>query len=113
MRKGTIVNEEFLTILTTTDKKIDADRLSGTLVERKLAACVQVVGPIESTYRWKGKVEQAEEWLCLIKSTAAMYEAVEKAIREVHPYEVPEIVALPIVRGSRTYLDWLRDALEG
>ena len=106
------MREEFLTILTTTDKKTVADRIARTLVDRKLAACVQVLGPIESTYRWKGKVESAEEWLCLVKSTRDAYEAVEQAIAEIHPYEVPEIIALPIVQGSKTCLEWLGESVE-
>ena len=96
----------------TTDKKSVADRIARTLVDRKLAACVQVVGPIQSTYRWKGKVESAEEWLCLVKSTRDAYEAVEQAIAEIHPYEVPEIIALPIVQGSKTCLEWLGESVE-
>ncbi len=105
------MNPEFVTILTTTDGKANADVLARTLVERKLAACVQVVGPIESTYRWKGKMETAAEWLCVIKTRSTLYEKVEQTIRENHPYEVPEIVALPIVQGSQSYLDWIGQVL--
>ena len=107
------MSAEFLTVLTTTDKKADADRIARTLVERKLAACVQVLGPIQSTYRWKGQIESAEEWLCLIKTKGSRYQAVEEAIRELHPYEVPEIVALPIVHGSKSYLSWLDESVQG
>lgn len=106
------MGNEFLTVLTAMDKKSDADGLARMLVERRLAGCVQVLGPMESTYRWKGKVETAQEWLCVIKCRAAGYQAVEKAIKEVHPYETPEIIALPIVKGSREYLGWLGEATE-
>jgi periplasmic divalent cation tolerance protein len=106
------MDDEFMTVLTTTDKRVDADRIAHTLVEAKLAGCVQVLGPMQSTYRWKGKVETTEEWLCLVKTRSTLYDAVEGAIRELHPYEVPEIVALPIVRGSRSYLDWLSKSVE-
>ena len=106
------MSEDFLTILTTTDRKVSADALARALVERKLAACVQVMGPVESTYRWKGKVETTAEWVCVIKSRSTLYETVEQAIREVHPYEVPEIFAIPIVRGSQAYLSWLGETIE-
>jgi periplasmic divalent cation tolerance protein len=101
------LSTDFLVVLTTTAEKTDAETIARALVERKLAGCVQVLGPIGSTYRWQGKVESAEEWLCLIKTRSGLFETVEGTIRELHPYEVPEIVALPIVQGSRSYLDWL------
>jgi periplasmic divalent cation tolerance protein len=68
---------------------------------------VQVVGPIASTYHWQGKVETSQEWLCLIKTRQSHYRALEEAIAEMHSYEVPEILALGVVAGSRGYLDWL------
>ena len=83
------------------------------MVEQRLAACVQIVGPITSTYRWQGKVETTEEWLCVIKSRGALYEALEQAIRGVHPYEEPEILAMPITEGSQSYLHWLDENLKG
>jgi periplasmic divalent cation tolerance protein len=100
--------EGFIQVTTTTEKRDDAGRIARALVEARLAACVQIVGPITSIYRWKGKIETAGEWLCLIKSRAEHYGAVEQAIRSLHPYETPEIVAVPITAGSRDYLDWLR-----
>lgn len=98
-------------VVTTTDKKEDAESIARNLVESRLAACVQVIGPVTSTYRWKGRVETAEEWQCWAKTEAGFYEDVEKAIRAIHPYELPEIVALPVLRGSPEYLDWLRREL--
>ena len=100
-------------VVTTTDRKEDAERIAGALVEERLAACVQVIGPVFSTYRWKGRVETAEEWQCWAKTEAGLYEDVEKAIRAIHPYELPEIVALPVLRGSQEYLDWLQGELRG
>ena len=73
----------------------------------RLAACVQIVGPIISTYRWRGKVERDEEWQCWAKTRGERFERVEAAIRRVHPYEVPEIIAMPILAGSSAYLAWL------
>jgi len=94
-------------VLTTTARQEDAQRIAQTLVEGRLAACVQILGPITSTYRWQGAMETSQEWLCLIKSRRDVYDALEEAIRRVHPYEVPEILALPVVAGSASYLAWL------
>mgnify|MGYP000846363324 CR=1 FL=1 len=103
--------EGFIQVTTTTATREDAERIAHSLVETRLAACVQIVGPIESVYRWKGKVETADEWLCLIKSREGHYGAIEQAIRSLHPYETPEIIAMPLTAGSRDYLDWLGDSL--
>jgi periplasmic divalent cation tolerance protein len=100
--------ERFIQVTTTTEKKEDAERIALALVDMRLAACVQIVGPITSIYRWKGKIETAGEWLCLIKSREENYGAVEQAVRSLHPYETPEIIAVPVTAGSRDYLDWLR-----
>jgi periplasmic divalent cation tolerance protein len=94
-------------VMTTTDSREAADRIVGRLLESRLAACVQVIGPIASRYWWQGKIEQAEEWLCLAKTRSELYVAVEKAILKDHPYSNPEVVAVPVVMGSSTYLDWL------
>jgi len=99
--------DEYVHVLSTTQKKEDAARIAKALVDRRLAGCVQVMGPLESTYRWRGKVERAREWLLLIKSTKKAYPRLEKAIKEMHPYETPEILALPVVKGSKEYLRWL------
>ena len=96
----------FLT-LTTTPSRVTAGRIARTLVDRRLAACVQIVGPIESIYRWQGRVETACEWLCLIKTTRSRFRAVAAAVESLHPYDTPEMVALPIVGGSPRYLEWL------
>lgn len=98
---------DYLQVVTTTETKADAQRIATTLIERRLAACVQVSGPITSTFRWEGKVQSADEWLCIVKTRRDVYEAVEAAIREAHPYQVPEILATPVAAGSRSYLDWL------
>ncbi len=82
--------------------------IAKSLVEHKLAACVQVSSPIKSIYRWKDKIETDDEWYCVVKTTKRHYSAVEKHILEMHSYEMPEIIATPIIMGSRAYLDWLR-----
>ncbi|MGV8057824.1 MAG: divalent-cation tolerance protein CutA [Smithellaceae bacterium] len=104
--------ESFLLVTTTTESKEEAKIIAQHLVGEKLAACVQILGPITSTYRWKGKVETAEEWMCLIKTREGLYEDVEKAIISLHPYETPEIIAVPISKGSPGYLNWLEKAVE-
>jgi periplasmic divalent cation tolerance protein len=103
--------EGFIQVMTATDKREDAERIARSLVETRLAGCVQIVGPVTSIYRWKGRIETAGEWLCLIKSREDLYGAIEQAIRSLHPYETPEIIASPITEGSREYLDWLRSEL--
>jgi periplasmic divalent cation tolerance protein len=104
---------EFIQVLTTTETREGADTIARLLVEKRLAACVQIVGPVTSTYRWQGRVETAQEWQCLIKSRRDLFGEVEKAIRTVHPYEIPEIIATAILEGSDDYLQWLQDSLSG
>jgi periplasmic divalent cation tolerance protein len=98
---------DFVQVLTTAGSEEEAGRIAELLVERRLAACVQVVGPIVSRYRWQEEIEEGREWQCLVKTTGAAYAAVEAAIREVHSYEEPEIIATPIVAGSAGYLAWI------
>jgi len=98
---------QYIQVVTTTDKEEDARRIAHLLVERRLAACVQVLGPITSTYRWQGAIETAQEWQCWAKTRRDLFDEVETAIRGTHPYEVPEILAVPIVAAGRSYLAWL------
>jgi periplasmic divalent cation tolerance protein len=98
---------EFIQVLTTVERREEAERIARSLVEKRLAACVQIVGPIASTYRWKGEVETAEEWQCLVKTRRDLYPQVERGIRLLHSYAVPEIIATPIIAGSADYLAWL------
>ncbi len=98
---------DYLQVLTAAGSEQEAERISAALVERRLAACVQTIGPIAGRYRWQGKIERSTEWLCLAKTEASRYPELEAAIRELHSYEEPEIVATPIVAGSRGYLDWV------
>ena len=103
------MTEPLLQIVTTTASAEEARRIATALVERRLAACVQIVGPVESVYRWQGKIETANEWQCQIKTRQSKYTAVEAAIRELHTYEVPEILAIPINDASPAYRQWLID----
>ncbi len=98
---------EFIQVTTAINSRDGAQKIAQILVERHLAACVHVSGPITSTYWWKGKIEIDEEWTCAAKTQKTLYEEVESAIREVHSYDEPEIVVLPIIAGSQSYLDWI------
>ena len=102
----------YIQVSTTTETKEQAESIARRLVELKIAACVQINGPVKSTYRWKGKVETAQEWLCLIKTRENLFDKVQEAIQKLHPYETPEIIAVPIVKGSKEYLRWLDDELK-
>lgn len=99
-------------VLTTTGSREEGEKIARALVERRLAACVNVVGPIASVYRWKEKVEKAEEFLLIIKTNAESFPDVRDAIQDLHSYELPECIALPIEAGSADYLDWIEDSVE-
>jgi periplasmic divalent cation tolerance protein len=85
----------------------EAANIARSLVSERLAACVNIVGPVHSIYRWRGAIEEADEHLLVIKSRASLYAALERRVIELHSYEVPEVIALRIARGSRAYLEWL------
>jgi periplasmic divalent cation tolerance protein len=96
-----------LLVLTNLPERAAAERLADLLIERKLAACVNILAPCRSVYRWKGAVQRDEEHPMLIKTTAERYAALEQALRAEHPYELPEIIALPVEHGLAAYLDWV------
>ena len=100
-------------VLCTAGSEADASRIAETLVERRLAACVNVVPGISSTYRWKGAVQTDREWLLLVKTRRDRFEEVRAAIREVHSYELPEIVMLEITGGDASYLAWIDESVAG
>ena len=102
----------YIQISTTTGKKSEAEEISMKLVEMRLAACAQIIGPISSVYWWKGEIVTDREWLCIIKTHKSLFGEVEKVIREIHPYEVPEFAAIPITLGSHDYLSWINNELK-
>jgi periplasmic divalent cation tolerance protein len=97
----------YLLILCTAPDRETALKLSGSLLEQRLAACVNLTSPVTSVYYWQGQLEQSDEILLLIKTTREQYENVEAALRAEHPYELPEIIAVPVEQGLDDYLDWV------
>ncbi|MGO9515607.1 MAG: divalent-cation tolerance protein CutA [Candidatus Korobacteraceae bacterium] len=100
-------------VVTTIGSKDGAEQLAGQLLERRLAACVNIVGPVRSVYRWKEKIEREEEHLLLIKTTMEHIAKLQAAFKELHPYELPECVELAIEGGSEAYLAWLAGEVGG
>jgi len=99
---------KYILVFTTTGKKEEAEKIAKALVEKRISSCVQIIGPIASTYWWKESIETACEWLLFIKSMKNMYGELEKAIKDLHTYETPEIIAVDVVEGNRDYLEWLK-----
>lgn len=97
---------EYLQVFTTVGKRTDADKIATALVGERLAACVQIIS-VRSTYRWKGKVVRSREWLCMIKTEKTHYKKLERKLKAIHPYELPEIVAVRYAAGSLEYLKWI------
>lgn len=100
-------------VLSTAGSREEAEKIAQALVERRLAACANIVGPIHSVYRWQGKVDTAAEHLLIIKTTAQLFDAVAGAIRELHSYELPECIQLPIESGSPEFLQWIAESVTG
>ncbi|MBZ5701332.1 MAG: divalent-cation tolerance protein CutA [Acidobacteriia bacterium] len=101
-------------VLVTCGSLAEARRIARGVVEARLAACVNIVSaPVESIYRWKGKVERAREFLLVMKTTAKRLRELEREVQRLHSYEVPEFIAVPIVAGSREYLRWLGGSVKG
>ncbi len=98
-------------VLTTAGSEEEARRIAQTLVERRLAACVNIAPRIHSIYRWQGKVESADEFLLIIKTTRDREESVRSAIKELHSYELPECILIAIEAGSKEYLDWVGESV--
>ena len=99
----------FLQVTTTTDSRAEAERLGRVMVERRLAACAQIVGPVSSTYWWKGSMETTEEWMAVMKTTHEQSAQLIATIKAEHSYETPDIVAISIVDGLPDYLNWITE----
>jgi periplasmic divalent cation tolerance protein len=98
-----------IVIFVTTGSESEAEKIATTLVEERLAACVNIVSPIRSIYRWEGKVTDDREWLLVMKTRAERFAAVAARVKALHSYQVPEVIALPILVGAEEYLRWVRD----
>lgn len=98
---------EYIQVLTTVETYEDAEKIAQALLNKRLAACIQIIGPITSLYWWEEKIEKATEYLLLIKTKKDLYKKLERTIIEVHPYKVPEIMASPVTDGNPEYLKWI------
>ena len=103
---------DYIQVLTTVEHKADAENIAKSLVEKRLAACVQILGPLTSYFHWQGKLDSAAEYLCLIKSRDDLFAELESEIISMHPYDVPEIIVTQVTKGSKDYLNWMASELE-
>ncbi len=97
----------YIQIITSINNKKMAEEIAQILVKKNLVACVQIIGPMKSIYRWQGKIEKAKEWMCLMKTKSSLYGSIEKVITRMHPYTLPEIIVWPIRKGYSPYLQWI------
>ncbi|MEI6092691.1 MAG: divalent-cation tolerance protein CutA [bacterium] len=101
-----------IVVLVTVPSKQDAENISKTILDKKICACVNIVDGVKSFFYWKEKIENSEEFLLIIKTNKQNYQKLEDNIKKIHPYTVPEIIALPIILGSADYLEWLNDTVK-
>ena len=105
------MKKEYIIVLITTASKQEAEKITQHLLDLKLIACGNIVGPVSSIFRWSGKAEKAEEYLTIMKTRKDLFNKLAVAVKTLHSYEVPEILALPVVDGAKTYLEWLESCL--
>jgi len=105
------LKQSYMVVLVTTGNRREAEKIACHLLEEKLIACANITGPVSSVFKWAGKVERAEEYIFLMKSRLDLFEELSETVKALHSYEVPEIIALPIVNGSSTYIEWLDSCL--
>ena len=103
---------DLIVVLVTCGSEEQATNIANSLVEERLAACVNIISPIRSIYRWEGKIWDEKEWMLIIKTQKKKFEELEKKVKSLHSYSVPEIIALPMVEGSTPYLKWLEETTE-
>jgi len=107
-----VMNTNFILVLVTTASKEEAEKIAQKLLEEKLIACANIISPITSHFSWSGKIDCAEECLVVMKSRVDLFGELEGCVRGLHSYEVPEVLALPIVAGSEAYLSWMGEVLK-
>ena len=100
-----------LQVTTTAASREEAETIGRILVEERLAACAQVIGPLTSFYRWQGRVEKASEWYCILKTTSDRYSALEPRIKSLHSYDTPEIIAVPLASSAEEYSTWIAESV--
>jgi periplasmic divalent cation tolerance protein len=105
------LDSEYIVVLMTTGSKHEAEEIVQHLLSDKLIACGNIVGPVTSFFRWSGKIERVEEFLVLMKTRKALFLRLTEVVKTMHSYEVPEIIAVPVVEGSKDYLDWMASCL--
>lgn len=98
-------------VFMTTATHQEAEKITGKLLDQKLIACANITGPVSSLFWWKGKISREKEFLVLMKTRAELFEELAKTIKQMHSYEVPEIIAVPILRGDQSYMEWLNNSL--
>jgi periplasmic divalent cation tolerance protein len=106
-----LLENAYVIVMVTTPSKQEAEKIAQHLLEERLIACANIIGPVSSLFHWSGKIEKAEEYLTLMKSRNDLFEKLSEAVKALHSYEVPEILAFPIVEGSKGYLDWVGSCL--
>ncbi len=104
---------QYIVVFVTTDSEAEAETIAKALVEEHLAACVNIISPIRSFYRWQGRIADDREWLLMIKTRANVFDALATRVHTLHSYEVPEVIALPILAGAQGYLDWIQQETRG
>jgi periplasmic divalent cation tolerance protein len=101
----------YIVVMVTTASKQEAEKIAQRVLKERLIACANIIGPVSSLFNWSGKMEKAEEYLIFMKSRKDLFEKLAETVKALHSYEVPEIIVLPIVEGSKEYLDWLGSCL--
>ena len=102
--------DDYIMVLTTCNSSETISLIAETLISNKLAACVNIIKGVESVYQWQGKIERDKEILLIIKTRESLFSQVEQSIQELHSYELPEIIAVPIITGEKNYLNWIQSA---
>jgi len=104
---------EYTLVMVTASSREEAEKIATTLLERKLIACANILGPVSSRFWWQGKIDSAEEYMIFMKTKRELFDQVADNVKQLHSYEVPEIIALPIVEGAKPYLEWINSSLAG
>jgi periplasmic divalent cation tolerance protein len=106
------MREHYIIVITTTPSKIEAEKIAKTLLEERLIACANIIGPVQSLFWWQGKIDEAQEHLILMKTIKDLFSKLSGKVKALHSYQVPEIIAMPIVEGFKPYLEWLESSLK-